>query len=162
MSEHVYTDQDFDHTPKESCDVIMKGGITSGVVYPWVITELAKKYRFASIGGTSAGAIAAAASAAAEYGRNIKGRGFMRLARLPGEVGPKLLSLFQPAPPLQPLFSIFTAVLKAESGSGKATGGVAAALTSYGGTAALWGLPGIAIALLALFLKSVGFIFFGI
>jgi predicted acylesterase/phospholipase RssA len=162
MKERVYTDGDFDHTLEESCDVIMKGGITSGVVYPWVITELAKKYRFASIGGTSAGAIAAAASSAAEYGRHVKGRGFMRLAGLPKEVGPKLLSLFQPTPTLQPLFNILVAVLNAKSGSGKAAAGMWAVLRSYARTAALWGLPGIVIALVALWLKSVGFVLFGI
>jgi hypothetical protein len=43
-----------------ACDLVMKGGITSGVVYPSLVMRLAEKYRFASIGGTSAGAIAAA------------------------------------------------------------------------------------------------------
>ncbi|GAB4159326.1 MAG: hypothetical protein Fur005_14770 [Roseiflexaceae bacterium] len=57
------------------CDLVMKGGATSGVVYPPVIAELAKKYRFANIGGTSAGAIASAVTAAAEYGRQ---RGHLR------------------------------------------------------------------------------------
>ena len=51
------------------CDLIMKGGITSGVVYPPAIAELAKDHRFYSIGGASAGALAAAATAAAEFGR---------------------------------------------------------------------------------------------
>jgi hypothetical protein len=36
----------------------MKGGITSGVVYPLAIVEIAKAFRLRSIGGTSAGAIA--------------------------------------------------------------------------------------------------------
>ena len=48
------------------CDIIMKGGITSGVVYPKTILRMAEQYRFRSIGGTSAGAIAAALTAAAE------------------------------------------------------------------------------------------------
>ena len=30
--------------PIEYCDLVMKGGITSGVVYPLAITELSKKY----------------------------------------------------------------------------------------------------------------------
>ena len=51
--------------PERSCDVVMKGGITSGIVYPEAIHELSRDYRFRSIGGTSAGAIAAAATAAA-------------------------------------------------------------------------------------------------
>jgi predicted acylesterase/phospholipase RssA len=56
-------------TQRPRCDLVMKGGATSGVVYPPVIAELAEKYEFASIGGTSAGAIAAAVTAAAEHGR---------------------------------------------------------------------------------------------
>lgn len=51
------------------CDLIMKGGVTSGLVYPAAIAEIARSYRLRSIGGTSAGAIAAAAAAAMEYGR---------------------------------------------------------------------------------------------
>ena len=50
------------------CDLIMKGGVTSGLVFPGAITSLADKYRLRSIGGTSAGAIAAVAAAAMEYG----------------------------------------------------------------------------------------------
>ena len=38
------------------CDLVMKGGITSGIVYPKAIALLSKHYRFKSIGGTSAGA----------------------------------------------------------------------------------------------------------
>ena len=52
-----------------ACDLVMKGGITSGVVYPGAAVELGKHHRFVNIGGTSAGAIAAAVIAAAEYGR---------------------------------------------------------------------------------------------
>ena len=48
-------------SPTRTCDIVMKGGITSGVVYPHAICELAKTYRFVQVGGTSAGAIAAAA-----------------------------------------------------------------------------------------------------
>ncbi|MGB6519619.1 MAG: patatin-like phospholipase family protein, partial [Candidatus Cybelea sp.] len=45
------------------CDVVMKGGIASGVVYPGAVYELSKTYRFRNIGGTSAGAIAATLTA---------------------------------------------------------------------------------------------------
>ncbi len=38
------------------CDVVMKGGITSGVVYPTAIAGLAQRYRLRNIGGASAGA----------------------------------------------------------------------------------------------------------
>src|SRR5205807_7291191 len=33
------------------CDLVMKGGITSGVVYPAAVIELARKYKFRRIGG---------------------------------------------------------------------------------------------------------------
>ena len=41
---------------KLQCDLVMRGGITSGIVYPRAIAKLAETYRFRSIGGTSAGA----------------------------------------------------------------------------------------------------------
>jgi predicted acylesterase/phospholipase RssA len=50
------------------CDLIMKGGVTSGLVYPGAIARIARRYTIRSIGGTSAGAIAAAAAAAMELG----------------------------------------------------------------------------------------------
>ena len=71
--------------PTRTCDVVMKGGITSGVVYPHALCELARTYRFVNVGGTSAGAIAAAAAAAAEHGREAGG--FAKLAELPAWVG---------------------------------------------------------------------------
>src|ERR671916_624907 len=61
------------HSPTEECDLVMKGGITSGVVYPPAVLKLRNKYRFRSIGGSSAGAIAAALTAAAEYRREDGG-----------------------------------------------------------------------------------------
>lgn len=91
--------------PEKCCDIIMKGGVTSGIVYPLAVCELAEKFRFVNIGGTSAGAIAAAITAAAEY-RRAHGdtRGFteeiMRLPQLLGsrlsDGSTKLLSLMQP------------------------------------------------------------------
>lgn len=41
----------------DGCDLVMKGGVTSGVVYPRAIVAPAHKYRFKSIGGASAGAL---------------------------------------------------------------------------------------------------------
>lgn len=100
----------------KECDVIMKGGITSGVVYPSTVVELAKTYRFRSIGGTSAGAIAAAATAAAEYGRRRGTPGFAELESLPkwlGEEAPNgqsnLFNLFVPDGVTRPLFDVLTA-----------------------------------------------------
>src|ERR1700722_9245436 len=90
------------------CDLVMKGGVTSGVVYPPAICELAQHYHFRSIGGTSAGAIAAAVTAAAEYQRPATGslHGFELLKDLPTRLGAadadgrsQLLRLFQPDAP---------------------------------------------------------------
>lgn len=54
--------------PSKYCDLVMKGGITSGIVYPNTALEISRNYRFKNIGGTSAGAIAAAVTAAAAMG----------------------------------------------------------------------------------------------
>jgi len=98
------------------CDLVMKGGITSGVVYPGAVWALSKRYRFMSIGGSSAGAIAASVTAAAEYRRQAGGgeAGFEALrattAELAGEDA--LFHLFQPAPACAPLFDVVAAALR--------------------------------------------------
>jgi predicted acylesterase/phospholipase RssA len=91
---------------REECDLVMKGGITSGIVYPPLISVLKDKYFFRSIGGTSAGAIAAAATAAAEFGREADG--FAKLDQLTHEIadGTFLLHLFQPSRRTRPLFNV--------------------------------------------------------
>jgi predicted acylesterase/phospholipase RssA len=99
---------DYSH-PTHRCDMVMKGGITSGVVYPHAICELAQTYRFSSIGGASAGAIAAGAAAAAELGR--ESGGFRKLAELPDWLGGNLFGLFQPQRRTRGLFAILTASL---------------------------------------------------
>lgn len=83
------------------CDMIMKGGITSGVVYPGAIRELSDRYRFRGLGGASAGAIAAAMAGAAEYGRANGGLGFERLAELPADLGEHMVDRLQPSEKLQ-------------------------------------------------------------
>src|SRR5262245_33683283 len=90
-----------DGRPRD-CDVVMKGGITSGVVYPLAVLELAKSHRFHSIGGTSAGAIAAVVTAAAEYGRQC--RGFNRLVKTVEDLQQPgfIANVFQPSPELRP------------------------------------------------------------
>jgi predicted acylesterase/phospholipase RssA len=72
-------------SPTLYCDVVLKGGVTSGVVYPRAVTELAKTYTFRSIAGTSVGAVAASLGAAAEYRRRTakSGAGFVALDGLP-------------------------------------------------------------------------------
>ena len=97
--------------PDLLCDIVMKGGITSGVVYPGAVLPLAKRYRFKCVGGASAGGIAAAIVAAAEYARH--NGGFTKLAELPTELagessngGPLMLQLFQADKSTRPLFSV--------------------------------------------------------
>jgi len=89
------------------CDLVMKGGITSGIVYPNAVLSLARDYRFKNIGGTSAGAIAAAVAAAAAFGdrRRHAGEpvqaevGFAGLADVSAQLSRRgfIYSLFQPA-----------------------------------------------------------------
>ena len=148
--------------PEKICDIVLKGGITSGVVYPLALVSLAEKYRFSNIGGTSAGAMAAVAAAAAEYGRHIENAGFDRLARIPGELGPNLLSMFQPTPALKPLFDIFVAALKAKTKTGRIIAVTGAAVGGYWPSALLGLLPGGLVALIALAIGGgTGFVAFG-
>src|SRR5438309_5441037 len=85
--------------PIRYCDLVMKGGVASGVVYPPAVVALAAHYTFRNIGGTSVGAIAAAAAAAAECGqRHGRGDPFARLARLRNDLARPgfFVSLFKP------------------------------------------------------------------
>jgi len=100
------------------CDIVMKGGITSGIVYPRAVSRLAKEYRFQSIGGTSAGAIAAAMTAAAEYSRSRGTMVFDKLDEIPRWLGQSswgrnsnLLNLFQPQATTRGLFRVALAFL---------------------------------------------------
>lgn len=108
----------------EYCDLVMKGGVTSGVIYPKLIARLASKYEFKNIGGTSAGAIAASACAAAQYGaRNGNPQAFNDLAKLPDllsekaspEGRSKLFTLFQPDEALRQHFSVLMRALNTQS-----------------------------------------------
>ena len=127
-----------DFLPTE-CDIVMEGGVTSGVVYPSFVARLARRFTLRSIGGASVGAVAAVAAAAAQYKRNRvrkEGRGcddgFLILARLPRRlqgVGghTRLFSLFQPCADLAPHFGVIAAALNAP-GKGRAVLRVGAAL----------------------------------
>jgi hypothetical protein len=130
--------------PERVCDVVMKGGITSGVVYPHAVLELAGTYRFKNIGGTSAGAIAAVAAAAAEYGR--AGGGFERLGELPAWLGREanLVSLFQPQRGTRRLMGLLLAGIGEKAGRGGRLAG--SALRLYWPWALLGALPGLALA----------------
>lgn len=100
-------------TPSRTCDVVMKGGITSGVVYPYAVCELARVYRLRNVGGTSAGAIAAAAAGAAELGRTSANGGFKMLAGLPDWIAADnhLFKLFQPQRRTKRLYRLVVAGL---------------------------------------------------
>lgn len=106
------------------CDVVLDGGVINGVVYPGMLIELARKFRFRSLGGTSVGAIAAALAAACEYRRRFgSDNGFNEgLAKMPGELADwidepnqitRIRSLFQPHASVQPLFDWFVDLLGA-------------------------------------------------
>jgi predicted acylesterase/phospholipase RssA len=105
---------------RRKCDIVMQGGVTSGVVYPGLVCKLAEYYNFQNIGGTSAGAIAASLTAAAEYARRRKKPdSFAEVARVAKWLGDKtnngtgsnLFALFQPQSEMAGLFKFAIAFL---------------------------------------------------
>jgi len=138
------------------CDLIMKGGITSGVVYPKAVTTIAKKYRLRDIGGTSAGAIAAVVAAAAEYRRQSGGgdAGYDEVENLATELGPDMGSFFQPSPDTARLYGVFIAVVGREQGRAQVSAALIGVAKSYGVLAAAGGA--LAAGLLVLLLWGVG------
>ena len=147
-------DYDYAH-PTLSCDMVMKGGITSGIVYPLAICEIARTYRFRNVGGTSAGAIAAAAAAAAELGRG-KG-GFQKLADLPGWLGKddNLFNLFQPQPRTRRLYGVLTTGIR--TGGNPLTNILSAAAMAFLPGTLLGAVPGLAL-LVSLVISARGFL----
>lgn len=139
-----------------NCDIVMKGGITSGVVYPPAVVELSKKFCFRNIGGTSAGAIAAAVTAAAEFGRQRDPAAFSRLAQLPTDLGTPvskggdslLLSLFRPQRQTNALFRVLIAGLGNKSF--KFARIVLAAIRNFVGWALIGSIPGFLLSYLAI------------
>jgi len=135
------------------CDLVMKGGITSGVVYPTAVAQLSRQYRFRNIGGTSAGAIAAAAAAAAEFRRATDAAdpqaGFRELERLTAILGARpdgkhsrLFDLFRPERDTRRHFAILAAMLNRESMAIRVLRGTLAAMASFPIAAVLGALPG--------------------
>ena len=139
------------------CDIVMKGGITSGIVYPMAVWELSQRYRFRNVGGTSAGAIAASATAAAELGRGKPGAGFDRLSRMPSALadGGKLFSLFQPQAGTAALFALFVAWLGEGGGAARTARVLGAAWWRYAEWILGGAAPGVAL-LLAVYFGSDG------
>jgi hypothetical protein len=145
---------DCDQTGR-NCDLVMKGGITSGVVYPLAIYELSRSYRFQNIGGTSAGAVAAVVAASAEYGREVGG--FEKIKALPDSLSKTLLEKFQPVPELASLFNMTIAVLR---------GGLLniawSLLKNYWFSAAIGAVPGAALLAYSIYDANWGFGLLGV
>jgi hypothetical protein len=146
------------------CDLVMKGGITSGVVYPRLIATLASKYRFKNIGGTSAGAIAAAGCAAAEHARRngLGDAGFVKLRQLPEELSSEigaprasmLFHLFQPTQKLRAHFAVLVSMLNAARPFDAVLSALRAAVRVFPITAALGLAVGVGLLALALWLGT--------
>ncbi|MGA4507151.1 hypothetical protein ACQB6R_05485 [Propionibacteriaceae bacterium G1746] len=137
-------------SPRLECDIVMKGGITSGVVYPQAVAELARTYRLRQVGGASAGAIAAAAAAAAELGRHLGG-GFEELDRMPADLtrqGPDgrstLATFFQPTKTAAPLFGLLGAI-DGRTGGGLVRAVLVHLLAAFWVPVLLGALPGLVI-----------------
>lgn len=101
----------------QECDLVMKGGTTSGVVYPQAIYKIGQAYRLRSVGGASAGAIAATVAAAAEYRRQTSAdrtdmAGYDAVATLSQDLGEDLTRYLQPSKDLAPLFDAIIAYQK--------------------------------------------------
>jgi predicted acylesterase/phospholipase RssA len=131
--------------------LVLTGGVTSGVIYPLAALELARAYRFKNIGGTSAGAMAAALTAAAEYQRRKGGlSGYEVLRQLPDQLGgevdgrPRLLSLFQPQRGTRRLFKVVLAMLDRSSVATRVSAGLLGIVANY------WPFAVLGLVLLAL------------
>ncbi len=139
-------------TDEKFCDIVMKGGITSGIVYPNVVAQLAPHWSFKNIGGTSAGAIAAAATAAAQYGKRMTGKDkFAELAEISSYLAQtdkrgetNLHALFQPQAVTRKAYAVTLAWLERNK--------FAAAfvlLKNYGLWALLGAVPGLKLIVLS-------------
>lgn len=160
------------------CDVIFRGGITSGVVYPGFVRTLARKYRFRSVGGASAGAIAAALTAAAEYGRqrseglppNERFAPFDRLAATASDVGGRpgnvtsLKRLLTPVPRLVLLSKVVALAAGLVAGTRRLRRGAGWfwRLVAFAAAVALvllaWHVPGLGAAVIGATLASLAWL----
>lgn len=163
----MVTEQRTEQRPELQCDLVMKGGITSGVIYPAALVRLAQTYRFRGLGGTSAGAIGAAVGAAAELGRERGG--FDAVARLPHTLGDDALAhLFHAQPRTAGLRRLLFAALR----SGRrgvvlsllvvfplaSLIGVAPGVTAVAIGVSAGGLTGVLLAIAGLVLLVVGWV----
>lgn len=146
----------------------MKGGITSGVVYPRAIAKLATRFTFKNVGGTSAGAIAAAAAAAAEYRRVRTGSddGFKLLDGLGSQLATKpngasktmLFSLFAPNAGAKRIFEVLTGSLGHESKVAMVFITLGRAIRQYFLATLVGIVPGAGLAFASFYLSDTGVI----
>lgn len=150
------------------CDLIMKGGISSGVIYPPAIAELAKTHRFHSIAGSSAGALGAVAAAAAEYARqtgdddafallggDTETQSLNELLAERDTSGKTLLHrLFVPQESTKPYFDLVWNLMRSERKAGHAFASVASHSSIVPQTFA--GFAGLALLLTAIILPFTG------
>lgn len=127
---------------KPPCDLVMKGGVTSGIVYPAAIYQISRFFDIKSVGGTSAGAIAAALTAAAQFRRLTDGdAGYQRLSGLPEFLGSegRLGKLFAPNSSTKSLFALMARILAPCDLREK----ILAIVEAYPMLAALGAIPGL-------------------
>lgn len=152
--------------PRRSCDIVMKGGITSGVVYPKAIAKLATRFIFKNIGGTSAGAIAAAVAAAAEYRRALTGSdlGFESIGKLSrflagkpeNDTNTRLFSLFRPNDSTRSIFEVVTGFLGQKFILAKFIVSLRLAVKHHFVAGFLGALPGAALAMASFYWSDAG------
>jgi predicted acylesterase/phospholipase RssA len=110
----------------EYCDVIMKGGTASAIIYPPLLATLAKTFKLRNLAGTSAGSIGAALGAAAEFRRQTSEAkddmaGYDLLDQFAQTVNQDggILSKFEAWPATRPLWCAFQAISKAKCACGR-------------------------------------------
>ena len=92
-------------------DLVMKGGAASGLVYAGALPVLAGRRRFRGIAGASAGSVAAAFAAAAEFARHRGDLGgYDRLRHQCQDLARRLPDLLVADPPFRPLMRALTAL----------------------------------------------------
>jgi predicted acylesterase/phospholipase RssA len=137
---------------RRSCDLVLKGGVASGVAFPSAIQTISRAFDLRAIGGTSAGAIAAALAAAAQYRRLTDAddaeAGFARLDALPSRLAQddRLFGLFTPNANTRRLFD---ALLAAGAPGTAAPRRIAALLAAYPVAALIGSSAGLIHAVLA-------------
>jgi predicted acylesterase/phospholipase RssA len=136
------------------CDMVMKGGITSGVVYPRAACRLATRYRLRRVGGSSAGAIAATMVAAAEHGRGSVDGGYVRLNSVPDDLGAALPLLFQPSAATTPALAVLHAWVDPDLGT---RARIRRTLAVAGGRAPWWGVLAFLLVLVPVAAVDIGF-----